>query len=820
MFQARRRAERRHGARARRSPPAEGSAIPDRVTLLADVAEVVARSHDLDETLANVVDLVAKRLDADVCSLYLTGTDLSLLVLRATVGLRREAVGRVQLRLDEGLVGLAAERKQPVVIEHAREHPRYKYFPETGEEVFETLMAAPLIVRGIAVGVLVVQTREARQFEKEDVDTLQTCAQLIAPVVVNAQLLSIVGQTPEERARHDAELALAGIPFARSRPPRPEHNAELQGIPTARGVAIGPVFRLPDPLDLSRLEYVPSPDAPAEERDLLAAIHEARRELDETREDMGEQFGPDFAAVFHTHVQILEDKGFVAKLRTEVRATRNALSALRNVLAAYRSTFERIADPYFRDRAVDVEDVGRRVMERLLGVRHHTAPMPEGAIVVADHILPGYFARLDLHKVAAFVAEHGGATSHGAIFARTLEIPAVTGVAAVRELARDGETAVVDGGDGTVLLSPDEALLAEYQRAKRRYAVAIQHLDAMRDRPGQTRDGRRIALTANVGLASDLRLVEQHGAEGVGLFRTELLALVQRGHPEEEEQEQLYERVARVLAPRPVTIRTLDLGGDKELAAIGVGAEDNPQLGCRSIRLSFEHEGVFRAQLRAILRASALGNVRLLLPMISSLSELRRAQALVSEVKREVRAAGADIDERMPVGVMIEVPSAALTADAIARECDFFSIGTNDLTQYTLAVDRTNEHVAHLYDPLHPAVLALIDRSVRAAARAGIPVSVCGEMVGDPLAVPLLVGLGISELSGAPSALPVVKEILHALDSADVEADARAAREVGTAEQVRAIAAARLAAAGLLDHPDIGAWLRPIVEEAQNGKAS
>ena len=788
--------------------------------MLADVAEIVSRSHDLDETLANVVDLVAKRLDADVCSLYLTGTDLSLLVLSATVGLRRESVGRVHLRLDEGLVGLAAERKQPVVIEHAREHPRYKYFPETGEEQFETLMAAPLIVRGLPVGVLVVQTREARHFEKEDVDTLQTCAQLIAPVVVNAQMLSTVGQPSDERARGDAELALSGVPFGRAPRSRPDKNAEFGGIPTARGIAIGPVFRLPDPLDLSRLDYAPNPDPEAEEQDLLAALHEARRELDETRDDMGEQFGPDFAAVFHTHVQILEDKGFVAKLRSEVHGTGNALAALRNVLAAYRATFERIADPYFRDRAVDVEDVGRRVMERLLGVRQHTAPMPEGAIVVADQILPGYFARLDLQKVAAFVSEHGGATSHGAIFARTLEIPAVTGVSGIRRLARDGEIAVVDGGDGTVHLSPDDALLAEYQRAKSRYAVAIQHLDAMRDRPGQTRDGRRIALTANVGLASDLRLVEQHGAEGVGLFRTELLALIHRGHPEEDEQEQLYERVAKVLAPRPVTIRTLDLGGDKDISGVGVTGEENPQLGCRSIRLSFEHEGVFRAQLRAILRASASGNLRLLLPMISSLSELRRALALVAEVKDEVRASGAPFDERIPVGVMIEVPSAALTADAFARECDFFSIGTNDLTQYTLAVDRTNEHVAHLYDPLHPAVLALIDQSIRAAARGGIPVSLCGEMVGDPLAVPLLVGLGICELSGAPSAVPVVKEILHALDSADVEADARAAREVGTAEEVRAIAAARLRSVGLLEHPDIGAWLRPIVEAAEEGLRS
>ena len=528
-------------------------------------------------------------------------------------------------------------------------------------------MAAPLIVRG-------VRRRRARDadarrpsFRQSDVDTLQTCAQLIAPVVVNAQLLPQPGPVPGERDRATPSWSLAGGPLAHEMPPRPERNVG--------GLGHSDRARRRDRADLPAARPARPPEARVHARVRIprprsATFSRAPRGAPRARRDArghGVSFGPEFAAVFHTHVQILEDKGFVGKLRRRSAPTQNALAALRNVLDAYRETFERIEDPYFRDRAVDVEEVGRRVMERLLGVRYQTAPMPEGAIVVADHILPSYFARLDLHKVAAFVSEHGGATSHGAIFARTLEIPAVTGVAAIRDLARDGELAIVDGGEGIVYLSPDEAILGEYERTQRRYVVAIQHLDAMRDRPGQTRDGRRIALTANVGLASDLRLVEQHGAEGVGLFRTELLALVQRGHPEEEEQEQLYERVARALAPRPVTIRTLDLGGDKDPAAMGMGAEENPQLGCRSIRLSFEHEGVFRAQLRAILRASALGNVRLLLPMISSLSELRRARALIEDVKREMRLSGSPLDERIPVGVMIEVPSAALTADALAR---------------------------------------------------------------------------------------------------------------------------------------------------------
>ena len=787
--------------------------IPDRVSLLADVAEVVARSHDLDETLQNVVELVAKRLDTDVCSVYLIEADLTRLTLSATIGLYREAVGRVQLPVGEGLVGLAAERREPVVVERAESHPRYKYFPETGEERFSSLMAAPLIVRGVTIGVLVVQTREPRRFDSHEVAMFQTCAQLIAPVVINARLLSLVGETEEDTARSSAELALHGIRVKAAQPPR-QRSVALRGLGTSRGIAIGKVHRLENPLDLAELDYQPNPDGAREEQDLMRALHDARRALDTTSEEVGDQFGPDFSAVFHTHIQILEDKGFVAKLRDEVRDTTNAHLALRNVLDAYRRTFARIEDPYFRDRIADVEDVGRRVMEQLLGERHHAAPLEEGSIVVPDNILPSHFARLELDKVAAIVSEHGGPTSHGAILARTLEIPAVMGVARLLETVQPGETAIVDGGEGSVFLAPDERLIAEYERARQRHVIAASHLDALRDRPAETRDGRRIALSANCGLISDLKLVEQHGADGIGLFRTEMLAFAHRGFPEEEEQEQLYERVAAFLAPRPVTFRTLDLGGDKDMPGLGASQEENPQLGCRSIRLSLLHLDAFRAQLRAVLRASAKGNVRLLLPMISSLDEIRRARELIEEAKEELRAAGTPFDAGIPVGAMIEVPAAALTADSLARECDFFSIGTNDLTQYTLAVDRGNERVAHLYDPLHPAVLTLIDRSVRAASREGIPVTLCGELASNPLAVPILIGLGIQELSSAPSAVPVVKEIVHGLDYGESEADARAARTAATPEEVHAIGAARLRAAGLLEHADIGQWLRQVVEKA------
>jgi len=784
--------------------------ISDRVQLLSDVAEVVARSHDLQETLNNVIDLVAKRLDADVCSIYLSDTDRKHLTLHATIGLDVGAIGTVRMALGEGLVGKTAEARVPIAVERASEDPAYRYFPQTGEDRFESFLAAPLLVQGTPIGVLAIQTVEPRRFERGDTELLATCAHLLAPVLMNAALLDMVSTNEEDRTRRLAEIA-AGTPDERpSREPASPEDGILSGIATARGIAIGPVHWLAD-IDLDTIEYTAG--SPEQERaDLQRAIADARRELDAAREQTGERFGPEFAAVFYTQTQILEDAGFLRSLEQQVAETGDAFIAVNRVLQSYRETFEKMEDPYFRERGADILDVGRRVISCLVGVRQDTPDFPEGAIVVVDQVLPGLFARLEVERIGALVSEHGGVTSHGAIFARTLEIPSVTGVSGIFEASRTGQQAIVDGGSGRIYLDPDAHLVAEYRRTQQRYAVAVEHLDALRERPAETLDGRRIVLSANLGLLNDLRLIEQHGAEGVGLFRTELLALAHRGFPSEQEQEQLYERVCSVMSPLPVTIRTLDLGGEKGLPNLGLEDEENPQLGCRSIRLTLRKPRLFREQLRAVLRASRVGNVRLLLPMVSSIAELREAKALLEDVKDELRAEGSEFDEELPVGSMIEVPAAALIADVLARECDFLSIGTNDLTQYTLAVDRGNERVAHLYDPLHPAVLTLIDASLRAGSRAGIPVSVCGEMATNPLAVPLLIGLGISELSGAPSAVPVVKEITRALDAGAVEEDARRALLAASASEVHTIAANRLREAGLLEHPDIGEWLRTMLD--------
>ena len=772
----------------------------------------MSHSHDLAETVQNVVELVARRLEADACSIYLSGPNTSTLVLRATVGLSPSAVGRVRLDAGEGLVGQVAQQGKPLAVDAASDHPEFRYFPETGEERYASLLAVPLAVRNVSLGVLVVQTVEQRSFARRDIELLETCAQLIAPVVLNATLLELFVAPDEERLRFVDELAQAGIPIASGEgPSRPEHNAQLWGVSSSTGVAIGPVHLLEDPLDLRDVEYSSSGDPARERAALHHAVATARRQLDEVIEETHQQFGPEFASVFHTHIQILEDKGFLHRLDQRLAEEANALRALRSVVDEYRRLFGRIEDAYFRERGVDVEDVGRRIAAALVGLRQSGLRLPAGAILVTSMILPAHFTRLEADRIGAILSEHGGVTSHGAIFARTLEVPAVTGIAELVQLARPGELAIVDGIRGRVVLSPDAHTLDEYREEKQRFDVAVGRLDAFRLRPAETRDGRAIALTANVGLLADLPLADRHGAEGVGLFRTELFAIAHRSMPGEEEQERLYTRAAQALAPRPVTIRTLDLGGDKPLPGFGVWREDNPQLGCRSIRLSLRHEPSLRTQLRALVRANRTGNLRLLLPMISSLEELLRVREILAEICEDLVRLGDGAIREPPVGVMIEVPSAALTAATLALHCDFFSIGTNDLTQYTLAVDRSNEKIASLYKPLHPAVLALIERSSRAAHRAGIPVAVCGEMASSPLAAPLLVGLGIGELSGTPRAIPVVKETLRALDSTDLEEDARRALAAETAAEVEAIAAARLETAGLLQHPDLGESLGALV---------
>jgi phosphotransferase system enzyme I (PtsI) len=476
-------------------------------------------------------------------------------------------------------------------------------------------------------------------------------------------------------------------------------------------------------------------------------------------------------SIFDAQFLFLEDPTLIQHAEADIREHGlNAEWALQRELRRIEQLFESMPDPYLRERASDIGFVVRRVLQALMGREPEgLRNAPPGVIVVAEDLSPGEVAQVTRDRVAGFVTETGSRTSHVTIMARSLEIPAVVGVGEelVQELA-DGTTLVLDGRTGRVLVDPDASTIAEYRKQLADLEQGSRELLRYVDLPAETKDGVFMALLANVDQVEEARLALRHGAEGIGLYRTEFLFLNRHDLPGEEEQRAAYAALLAAVAPYAATIRTLDLGGEKVPTGLDLSDEPNPALGLRGVRMSHARPDVFRTQLRALLRASGSGRLKILLPMVSSLAELEFARATLEDVKRELAREGASFDRDVPLGVMIETPAAAMIADLIAPLADFVSIGTNDLVQYTLAVDRTNEQVAYLYEPLHPAHLRMIQRIGQAARRAGIVVGMCGEMAGDPLHCWILLALGIGELSMAPFAIPLLKRILR--DSTAVEA--------------------------------------------------
>ncbi|MCU0770926.1 MAG: phosphoenolpyruvate--protein phosphotransferase [Verrucomicrobia bacterium] len=540
----------------------------------------------------------------------------------------------------------------------------------------------------------------------------------------------------------------------------------FHGIAVSAGVARARIRVLSRTQLAVGRQPIPPEEAPREIQRLEKALVDVRREIQEVQSRVSADMGAEHAAIFDAHLLVLEDPVILDEVTRLIQTENlNAEYAYQQVVERYAASLAKLGDAYLRERVSDIEDVSTRVLHNLVGhkagdeLRNLEGP----CIVVAHDLAPSMTAHLDPAKVVGFATDAGSRTSHTAILARSLQIPAVVGLGSITDAVESGIEALLDGYEGLVIVHPSEETLYRYgQLAARREPLLIQIRKAMAE-PAITLDGRRITVSGNIEEPRDVESVSANGAEGVGLFRTEYLFIDRDAFPSEDEQYESYRQVAATLKPDPVIIRTLDLGGDK-FQHPTVPKDKNPFLGWRAIRFCLHEKDVFRAQLRAILRASAHGNIKMMYPMISGLEELRQANELLDECKGQLRAEGKPFNDQMEVGAMVETPSAAMISDSLARRLKFLSIGTNDLIQYCLAVDRTNDKIAHLYEPTHPGILRLIHGSVAAAHQHGIWVGVCGEMAGDMVLVPLLLGLGVDELSAAPPVVPQIKYLIRRLN--------------------------------------------------------
>jgi len=540
----------------------------------------------------------------------------------------------------------------------------------------------------------------------------------------------------------------------------------LRGMPVAPGIAEGKVL-----IHLQEEEAIPFRDLQEEELDVeVARFQDAllatRKEIMALQDRLVHSPASGDAGIFDAHLLVLEDPSLIDEVQRLIRKDRhNAEFVFHSVVQKFIRTLSSIDDPYLRERAIDLEDVARRVLRHLLGrTGHRLGGHDRSHIIAADDLTPSDTATLNRENIAGFITEKGSKTSHTAIMARALGIPAIVGLDGVTGKLESGCTVLIDGYSGKLFVNPSPATREAYQVLAEQKEDLEEGLGDLREKEPVTWDGRRITLAANIEIPEELKDVGTSGAEGIGLYRTEFLYFNRTTPPDEEEQFAAYRHVAESVAPHPVIIRTLDIGGDKPAECLDLGQEENPFLGCRAIRFCLTHPEIFKTQLRAILRAGLHGNIKMMFPMISGYEELLHAKALLAEAAAELRARGVPFHEEMELGLMIEVPSAAIMASMLAREVKFFSIGTNDLLQYLMAVDRGNERIAHLHDPANPAVIRLLKGVVDAAHEAGIWVGVCGELAGDIEFTPVLLGLGIDELSTGAALVPRVKKAIRSLD--------------------------------------------------------
>ena len=563
----------------------------------------------------------------------------------------------------------------------------------------------------------------------------------------------------------------------------------LQGIAASDGIAIAKVYTLTEP-DLT-VTKVTVEDSEKEVSRLDDALAASIKDVELIKETALKNLGEEEAQVFDAHLMVLSDPELIGQVKDNITSNKvNAESALKEVTDMFISIFAGMEDnPYMQERAADIRDVSKRILAHLLGVKIPSpATIKDEVIIVAADLTPSDTAQLNRQYVKAFVTDIGGRTSHSAIMARSLEIPAIVGTKEVTSTAKDGDIIIVDGLTGDVFLNPSEEVVAEYRAKAEAFAAQQAEWEKLKDSKTYTKDGHQVELAANIGTPKDLEGVVNNGAEGVGLYRTEFLYMDSHEMPTEEDQFEAYKAVLEGMNGKPVVVRTMDIGGDKELPYLPLPHEMNPFLGYRAIRISLNEPEMFRTQLRALLRASVYGKLRIMFPMIATLNDFRGAKALLEEEKAKLIAEGVEVSDDIQVGIMIEIPAAAVLAHQFAKEVDFFSIGTNDLIQYTMAADRMNERVSYLYQPYNPSILTLIKHVIDSAHKEGKWAGMCGEMAGDQTAVPLLVGLGLDEFSMSASSVLKTRSLIAKLTLSDMQALAdKAINECATVQEVEAL---------------------------------
>jgi len=717
---------------------------------LRKIVQEVNNARDFPSLLKIIVAQVKMTMATGMCSIYLLDKQSSRYVLCATEGLLPEAVGTVAMPSDEGLVGLVASRAEPINLEHAGTHPRFTAFPESGEEKYSSFLGAPIIHHREVLGVLVVQQQQRRKFDESEEAFL---------VTISAQLAGTIAH-----AEATGELALTTSPGSQK-----TRETSYHGIGSAPGIGIGEAVVLSSPSDLHAVPKRRAEDAKAELRQFRKALRSTRSDISAIQIELTGTLNKEELAMFDVYVSLLDDRSLGGEVVALIREGFTAQSAWSQVILEHVRTFKRMDNEYLRERAADVRDLGRRVLEHMQQTSKSARVFPKNVILMGEELAASHLAEIPLEDIRAIVSVRGSQNSHMAIIGRSMGIPTVMGAIDLPLTEMDGLQIIVDGHLGQVIPNPSRKVLRAYKATYRDEQALAKDLLSTVDEPCITADKDPVSLWVNTGLRVDVQLSLEYGAEGVGLYRTEIPFFLQERFPSEEEQRVIYREQLELYAPRPVTMRTLDIGGDKALPYFPI-EEENPFLGWRGIRVTLDHPEIFLAQVRAMMRASqGLDNLRILLPMISNTLEMDSAVALINRAYLELTVEEGFRLEMPKIGAMIEVPAAVYQTRELAQRADFLSVGTNDLTQYLLAVDRNNPRVSELYHSFHPALLAALKEILLQAKAADCEVSVCGEMAGDPLGAVLLVGLGYRTLSMSATNLLRVKAVLRQLKTSEMD---------------------------------------------------